>query len=143
MRKIQRKAVKFVTSGDSLTLQSDRTNADINNLVRRGIVPPDPNQLMFGDFADGSDFESVQQAIANAKSAFMELPSDVRDRFANNPAKLIDFVNDPNNAVEAANMGLINPLSPPEASEPEPAKGSQKEPSDASESPSGGESKSS
>ena len=115
MRKLKHRRVRFATEGESLTHQSERTRADINNLVRQGIELPDPNQMVFRDFSDGADFETVQNAIVEVERNFESLPSDIRDRFRNNPAQLIDFVNNPENAVEAAEMGLIDPPGPPEA----------------------------
>lgn len=107
MRKLKRNPVQFATSGESLTHQSERTRADINNLVKRGIVPPDPAQLHFRDFSDGADFQAVQDSIVQVRESFDSLSSDIRDRFKNDPAKLIDFVNNPQNAAEAADMGLL------------------------------------
>lgn len=110
MRKIKPRKVQFQTTGDSLTHQSERTQADINVLVKRGIMPPDPNQLRFEDFSDGADFQAVQDSIIEARETFESLPSDIRDKFENDPAKLIDFVNDPEKQLEAAKLGLIKPL---------------------------------
>ena len=38
----------------------------------------------------------------------MALPSDVRSRFGNNPAELLDFLNDNSNYDEAIRLGLIH-----------------------------------
>ena len=38
---------------------------------------------------------------------FDNLPSDVRNRFNNNPAQLLDFVADPENKEEAIELGLL------------------------------------
>lgn len=128
MRKLKHKRVQFATKGKSLTHQSERTRADINNLVRQGIEPPDPNQMTFRDFSDGSDFQSVQDAIVEVKKNFDSLPSDVRDRFQNNPRYLIDFVNNPDNAEEATELGLLAPPEPRQESKPKSRKKAPKEP---------------
>ena len=36
-----------------------------------------------------------------------ELPADIRDYFENDPARVIDFISDPNNALDSHEMGLI------------------------------------
>lgn len=143
-REIDRKRVSFKTAGESLTHQSEHDRAEINRIIKRGVSLPDPNQMQFGDFSDGSTFNDVQNAVAKAKSSFELLPSGLRDRFKNDPSRLIDFINDPENANEAAELGLIEPLIPSEDSEPEPKdkkrRDAKKPPSDASEPPSGGDS---
>lgn len=53
------------------------------------------------------EYHTAQNRIANAQSAFLNLPSEMRELFKNDPALLIDFVNDPENATQAAEMGLI------------------------------------
>lgn len=142
-REIKRQRSTFETTGESLTHQSERTRADINNIVKRGVALPDLNQMTFGDFSDGATFNDVQDAVARAKSSFQLLPAELRDRFQNDPSKVIDFINDPENADEAAELGLIEPLSPSEASEPDPKdkqrRAAKKSPSDASEPPSDGD----
>ncbi|AXL14441.1 internal scaffolding protein [Microviridae sp.] len=115
-REIKRNRSTFKTTGKSLTHQSERTRADINHIVKRGVSLPDPNQMQFGDFSDGATFNDVQNTIARAKSSFELLPSELRDRFQNDPSRLIDFVNDPENVDEAAELGLIEaPLEEPPA----------------------------
>jgi hypothetical protein len=76
--------------------------------------------------------------VCEAKSAFEDLDSSVRSRFDNDPSKLIDFVTNPDNALEAHDLGLLDldkasldaltadePATPPPASKKpdlEPAK---------------------
>ena len=106
MRKLKRRVVTTNTTGKSMTHQSERETADIKNIIKKGIIPPDPNQMTFGDFSNGRDFQSTQDAIAQVKSEFDELPSDVRYRFRNDPANMLDFLADPNNHEDAVEMGL-------------------------------------
>ena len=62
---------------------------------------------MFADFSESLSFTDMANKVCEAKSAFEDLPSDVRSRFKNDPSRLIDFVADKNNALEAHEMGLI------------------------------------
>lgn len=112
-RKIERKRTSFETTGESLTHQSEHDRSEINRIIKRGVSLPDPNQMRFGDFSDGATFNDVQNTIAQAKSSFELLPAELRDRFSNDPAKVIDFINDPENAEEAVELGLIEPLPEP------------------------------
>lgn len=101
------------TSEKSLTVQSERDEADINKIVARiekgGMITKfntDP-----GFFADVSEFDGLQDMIIKvqkAESMFMELPAQVRERFANDPVNLVEFLADTNNRVEAESLGLVN-----------------------------------
>lgn len=108
-RNLKPRSVKTKFTGDSLTRQSERTKADINEIVKRGIIPPDPNQLQFGDFTTGFDFQQAQDAIASVQSQFDSLPSDMRYQFRNSPANLLDFLADPENHDKAVELGLRVP----------------------------------
>lgn len=109
----------------SLTVQSDKDDADINVLVRRfgvtGLVrmhqrPPLPEQ-----FADVFDFQSAMNLIRESQEAFADLPATVRDRFNNNPAAFVDFCGNPDNIEDMRKMGLAHPAKVPDP-EPEPQK---------------------
>ena len=52
------------------------------------------------------DFQDAQYKMAYAQSMFESLPSGIRAKFENNPAKFMDFANNPNNAQEMVQMGL-------------------------------------
>ena len=58
------------------------------------------------------DFQTAMETVANAQSAFNDLPSHVRDRFKNDPAQLLDFVHNEANRDEAIKLGLIAPPAP-------------------------------
>lgn len=58
------------------------------------------------------DFQTAMETVANAQSAFNDLPSHIRDRFENDPAKLLDFVHKDANREEAIKLGLIAPPAP-------------------------------
>lgn len=96
------------------TVQSDGVDADINVLVKRfGLTSdtaPDPSIWQnIGDFSELTDLHTMQQRVLEAKWAFGDLPSRIRERFGNEPANLLDFLDDPGNAREAAELGLLTP----------------------------------
>lgn len=102
--------------------ESDRTQqefadeCDINGIMARylktGIIDfANQHQPQYGDFS-GLEFAEMQNQIVHAKNMFADLPATVRDRFSNDPAKFLDFFNDPENAQEATKMGLLNPKTP-------------------------------
>jgi hypothetical protein len=46
--------------------------------------------------------------LREADSAFAQVPSEIRKRFENDPAKFFHFVTDEKNHEELAQMGLVN-----------------------------------
>lgn len=92
------------------TKQSFRDECDINVIMRRfeqtGELPLNQRPMLFGDCPD-LDFQGAMQVVTGARERFMALPSDIRDRFANDPQRLISFISDPGNREEAERLGLV------------------------------------
>ena len=102
LNRYQRRADIKIKTGESMTLQDHRDECDINIIVKRGLqsgyMPSATTARrtpMFGDFTSGNDFQEAQDRIANIKSDFMLLPSEMREAFDNDPAKLVDALSDP------------------------------------------------
>lgn len=86
-------------------------DANINRLMakykRTGIIDPlIYRDMKYGDFASGSDFAEMAIKVTDAQEEFLSLPSHIRNRFQNNPVKLLDFLADPKNDEEAIKLGL-------------------------------------
>lgn len=101
-----------VFEGEDKTKQSHKDECDINNIMRRymatGQLEHVRDELPQYIDATGYDYQEAQNFIASANSLFAELPSEVRARFDNDPAQLLDFVHDPKNAQEAVQMGFLD-----------------------------------
>ena len=99
--------------GESLTEQSHKESCDINNIIIAAtanpmlLADPAPDRKVFRDFSSGDDYLELQNKLCEARSMFYDLPAELRDHFEHDPAKIIDFVADPDNALEAHEMGLI------------------------------------
>lgn len=120
------------TPGPGRTLQSFKDECDINRIMKRyqttGVIdhvnrhPP-----QFGDIGV-YDFQESLNIVIEAENRFAALPSDVRDRFGNDPGRLLDFVSKAENLQEAAKLGLIDlppaPVGGPPAPPEKPATGS-------------------
>lgn len=97
----------------SKTQQQFKEEADINNVMMKyqktGILGNilDQRQPFHGDFTTGFEFQEAQNMIAETTQKFEALPSDLRERFGNSPAKLLDFIADPQNRIEAEKLNLI------------------------------------
>lgn len=117
-------AVTF--SDPTLTQQHFRQECDINFIMdrynRTGMLPQNANisEAFYGDVSDSFDYRSSLEAIQAADEAFASLPAAVRQRFANDPSQLIDFLHDSGNRAEAISLGLISP-DPDPTSGPAPA----------------------
>lgn len=94
------------------TQQNFKDECDINVIMSRyqqtGALPPNLNPLdpQFLD-ATGFDFDLAMNLVAEASSAFEELPSAIRARFHHDPGEFLDFVTNPKNRAEMAEMGLL------------------------------------
>ena len=95
----------------SLTQQHFKDETDINNILRQfnvtGLLPEAPLSPHYGDFTGIVDYHSALNAVIAAEDDFMALPAQLRARFENDPAQLIDFLDDENNRSEAEQLGLL------------------------------------
>ena len=71
----------------------------------------------FGEFDSVQDFQTAQDIILRANEQFASLPSKVRARFDNDPAKLLEFVSNKDNLDEAVRLGIALAPEEPKQSE--------------------------
>ena len=99
------------------TRQSEKDSCDINLIVAKaretGFVGHVNRATGHFGVHTGIDFREAMQAIGEAYDAFGELPAEVRRRFDNDPATLIDFIDNPDNLEEAVELGLMDAPAPP------------------------------
>lgn len=104
------KSVVLECKDPSLTQQSFKDEVDINVLLERfkvtGAVPQGIRLPQYGDFSGVSDYRSALDAVNAARHSFMDLPAKIRDKFANDPQRFLEFCSDPKNADELISMGL-------------------------------------
>jgi phage internal scaffolding protein len=95
--------------------QHHKDECDINVIVKRfgitGKMPINQSEARYGDFTDADDYHTALNKIIAAEDDFMALPADIRASFDNNPADLIQFLNNPANKTEAEKLGLLKPTS--------------------------------
>lgn len=93
------------------TQQSFAAECDINTLVKvyaSGVpVPGADIPAMDFEIDRVIDYQTALNELRRADEAFMQLPSDVREFFQNDPAQLLDFVHTPANREKAIELGLI------------------------------------
>ncbi len=102
--------VRLILTGHSRTKQSFKDETDINTIMARfqktGMLEfVNKHEPQYGDVT-ALDFQSSMERVATSREMFAELPSKVRDRFENDPAKLLEFLDNPENKAEAVLLGL-------------------------------------
>jgi len=103
--------VECVPEGESLTEQGHAASADINTIMHRaertGQVQVTAASAMYGDFTAVGDYQSALEAVRMAQAAFMSLDPAIRERFGNDPGRLLAFLSDESNRPEAEKLGLV------------------------------------
>lgn len=110
-----------LSCGPGRTKQSFVEECDVNNIMRRyergqEITHVNPAQPRYFDASDTpADYLQACLVVRQAEGAFAQLPAAVRDRFANDPARLLSFLSDPGNRDEAQKLGLLREEAPERA----------------------------
>lgn len=107
-----KRRVRVVNHEPSQTKQSFTQECDINQIMAKfqktgAIDHLAKHQDQYG-FANSQSFHEAMNIVSTAKSMFQELPSSIRRKFENDPAKFLDFVEDPDNHDELVTLGLAN-----------------------------------
>jgi phage internal scaffolding protein len=104
--------------------QHHKDECDINVILERfgktGQMPVNAISGNYGDFSGVHDYHTAMNALIAAESEFAALPAQLRNKFANDPANLVQFLDNPDNRAEAEELGLVN-ISPMANTEPAPA----------------------
>ena len=95
---------------ESLTQQEFSAECDVNNIMKNyrtsGMLPRgNPAEPRYG-YAPALDFREALEMVMQQEEQFMELPSEIRQRFDNDPHELLAFLEDPSNLEEARQLGL-------------------------------------
>ncbi len=133
--------VKKDPGGPSLTKQAFAAETNINVILTKyhatGLL--DHVNTHKGEYMDlvlSTDYHQNMTALIEAQASFDSLPSGLRNRFYNDPAQFLEFVQDPENFDEMVALGLAEM---PSQADPEgtpnapkaPEEGGQLEPEEA------------
>lgn len=94
---------------DSKVQEQFSFDCDINNIVA-GMTSPIPIREPISDEVKILTPDAYEKALytkAAAESAFMELPSDTRTFFENNPKNMLEFISKPENQERCIELGLM------------------------------------
>lgn len=138
----QRERLQFKTVGPSKTQQSAKEETDVNAILKRysktGVITHvNEVKAAYGDFSDVGTYQEAIDKVQNAMSEFMDLPANIRKEFHNDPANMVEFLEDPKNAKKAVELGLakVTETFPPKVKDSGKQEAAQKDVPKPSEAP--------
>ena len=104
----------FETTGESMTQQHFAEETEINNILRshdrNGVIEHiHRGNAIYADFSGITDLSDALHQIKEAQEEFLNVPSEIREKFKNDAGQFFKFASDPNNLDELRKMGLANP----------------------------------
>lgn len=120
-RPIPRSRVALVTPADAVgAKQGFKTECDINFIMdqyqRTGAITHFATRQPQYGYAEAVEFREALEIVKQGETVFAALPSSLRAKFENDPARFLEFVQDPANADEMRALGLREPVTPRENS---------------------------
>jgi len=104
----ERVSISFAKTGR--TKQSHKKECDINQIMAKyqktGVIDHVAKHSENYGFATSEDLHQSLNIIHTANEMFADLPSQARDKFDNDPAQFLDFVQDPDNKDQLYDLGL-------------------------------------
>jgi phage internal scaffolding protein len=95
----------------SLAQQHFKEECDINTILQKfnitGLLPEAPLSPRYGDFTGIGDYHTAMNRVIAVQDEFEALPAQIRARFDNDPAQLIEFLENSDNRPEAEELGLV------------------------------------
>lgn len=96
----------------SMTLQSAAPECDIYNILNQfnttGIVTHVASGTpQYTDVSEIPDYQAALEIIMTAEEQFSALPSHVRREFDNDPGKMLEFIQNPDNYERGVELGLF------------------------------------
>lgn len=109
----KRERVSYETTGESLTQQHFKQELDIKNVIRKydrtGLIQNVTKAVaQYGDFTHAvNEYSDALNLVINAQNNFLALPSEIREKFGNDPGQFLEAVQDPARKEEMQAMGLL------------------------------------
>lgn len=119
-----------VEFGESLTKQAFKDQVNVNRIIakyQKGqmVTHLNSKEPFYGDVSEIASYQKSLDIVMQAQELFMGMSSQVREKFQNDPAKMIAFLKDKKNHEEAVKLGLIKkkevvtpPVTPPPPPQP-------------------------
>jgi phage internal scaffolding protein len=107
----KKRKVITVTDKNKIVEQSQAALTDVHRLlepaIKNGLLRHAIKYEGEMDDIPAADYTDAMNKVAQANSMFEQLPGKIRERFEQNPAKFLEFVQNPANAKELGEMGLL------------------------------------
>ena len=108
-KRVDASDVKFTDPG--MTRQAHKDECDINNIMgqymKSGLISHVREyEGQYGEFEE-MDFHEAMNTVIAAQEMFETVPSEIRERFGNDPGAFINFVTDRNNEAGMRELGLL------------------------------------
>ncbi|AXL15154.1 internal scaffolding protein [Microviridae sp.] len=106
---------KSFTNSLPITKQSFKDECDINRIMAKyqqtGVLEhvkyvSEDASSNYGNYLNSYDYHDAYNAVLRANEMFDTLPSSIRSKFENDPAKFLAFSQDPENDSEMKKLGL-------------------------------------
>lgn len=109
-----------VTVPPSMTKQEFLAECDINGILAEFKITGQIRHIsanaergQYLDLSGAPDYQEALNIVARGNEAFASLPSQVRNRFNNDPAEFLAFMENPDNQDEIIRLGLATDNRPP------------------------------
>lgn len=104
--------VQTINEDVSLTDQQWKEDVNINTIMDRfqktgRINHTSGKQGVYADVSQIPDLLTASNIVKDASEKFASLNSKIRERFSNDPLKMVSFLQDPQNYDEAVNLGML------------------------------------
>lgn len=98
--------------GEGRTKQAFLDQVDVNKIMARYnktgmFTHVNGRQPFYGDVSSVVGYREALDRVMEAESLFKGMSAEVRNRFGNDPARMIDFLEDPKNLDEALKLGMV------------------------------------
>lgn len=125
----ERRRVQKIIDKPSRTKQAYGPDSDINNILKKYAgIPPKATPIQYGDMTMIPDFQQALNTVIVGRDMFDRLPSNIRERFGNDPSKYLEFVQAAGSneelKAEGVRLGIFKKeakAAPPAAPEPSPS----------------------
>lgn len=111
-----RVTVETVNTKPELTQQQFKDDVDITKVMKKYKTQPGFNKWFnskpitgggYTDLTKAKDYLGSLQTVVDAQNAFAALPSELRSRFNNDPAEMLNFIHDKKNYQECIKLGIF------------------------------------
>ena len=98
---------------ETMTEQSHKDRCSVVNIMkqydRTGLITHvNRATASYGDFTTVNEYQESLNMVIKAQDAFADIPSDIRERFNNDPGAFFEFATNPENREEMVSMGLAD-----------------------------------